>query len=77
MRKGFTYEISGITLDMTDMMNIKKFYEIECTTDVIMDWYDKEYDEAHKLATRVRELMDKYEYTEDEAIQTVMAEYEE
>lgn len=68
----FTYNIKGITLDMTDMYEIKEFYEIRCTAEYIADNYKVSDEEAISYATEVRRLMNRYGASEEEAIAEVV-----
>lgn len=68
----FTYVIKGVTLDMCDMAIIKQTYEIYCTTEYLMDNYELNEEQALRYAADVRRLMDKYGYTEDEAIDEIL-----
>ena len=68
----FTFEIKGITLDMCEMNMIHENYQIFCTAEYLMENYDKNEQDALRLATEVRRLMDKYGYDENEAIDEVL-----
>lgn len=68
----FEYEIKGITLNEYDMYDIKKYYEVTCSAEYIMDNYDVTEKEAMKLGERVRRLMDRYGGTEEDAVYEVM-----
>ena len=69
----FEYEIKGITLSMSDMVQINEYYEAACTAEYLMDNYDiTDKDEAIDLGYDVRRLMDKYGYDEQEAIYKVL-----
>ena len=72
------YEIKGITLDVGDLINIHAYYEAACTAEFVMDNY-KVSDEvqALQIGYDVRKLMDKYDYSELEAIDKVMEEINE
>ena len=66
------YEIKGITLNVYDLINIHKYYEIACTAEYLMENYDLTEDEAMKLGAEVREYMDDNNVTEDVAIDEIM-----
>lgn len=68
----FTFEIKGITLDMCDMNRIHEQYQIFTTAEYLMENHHFKEKEALKLAADVRRLMDKYDYTENEAISKVI-----
>ena len=70
----FTYEIKGVTLNMQDMMEVCQYYRVACTAEYLLENYDLTEDKAMGLAYNVRVLMDKYDYTEIEAIEEVMRE---
>ena len=58
----FAYNIKGIELTMTDMVNIHKYYEAACTAEYLMENYDHVTSEEQALALgyEVRNTMDKY-----------------
>ena len=64
----FTFEIKGITLDMCEMNTIHEQYEIFTTAEYLMENHHFEEKEALRLAADVRRLMDKYDYSEEQAI---------
>ena len=68
----FTFEIKGITLDMCDMQRVHENYEIYCTAEYIMENYDLSEYQALKVAANVRNLMNKYGCTEEEAIYKIL-----
>ena len=69
------YEIKGITLNEYELIEIHKYYQAARTAEYIMDNYDiTDEDGAMQLGYEVRELMDKYEYDEDEAIEHIVSE---
>ena len=72
------YKIKGITLNDYDLMEINRYYEAACTAEYILDTYPeiKTKEEAMELGYAVRELMDKYGYNEEEAVNEVMTEGE-
>ena len=76
MNKLFEYEIKGIKLDVEDMIRIHNYYEAACTAEYVMYNYGINSDEeALKIGYNVRGLMDKYGYTENEALDEFMADY--
>lgn len=66
------YEIKGITLDVWDLVKIHEYYVNACTAEYIIDNYDVTEEEAMKLAVEVREYMDRYGISEEDAIYEVM-----
>ena len=68
----FTFEIKGITLDMCDMQRVHENYEIYCTAEYLMENYAITKENALKVASTVRKFMDKYGYTEEEAINEIL-----
>ncbi len=69
----FKFEIKGITLNECDMQKIKEYYEVCCTAEYLIENYKFETEFAFEIATEVRRIMFKYEYSEDEAITKVLA----
>ena len=72
----FEYEIKGIVLDEYDMQRIKEYYEQRCTAEYLAENYDINEKLAMELAYLVRRKMNKYDYTEEEAIREVLIEAE-
>lgn len=66
------FEIKGIELDVCDMIEIKNYYEKECTMEFLLENYDLTEEKARKLAYEVRYKMDKYGISEDDAIQELI-----
>ena len=64
------YTIKGITLDSTDMARIKEYYEAACTAEYLLDNYEQVTSEtqAMRLGYDVRRIMNKYGYSEEDAI---------
>lgn len=61
----FTY--NGLTME--EMLPIHQYYEAACTAEYIMENHeDIDEERAIKMGYAVRELMDKYDYDEEEAI---------
>ena len=72
------YEIKGITLDVYDLIKIHEYYEAACTAEFVMENYEVSDEvQALQIGYDVRRLMFKYDYTELEAIDKVMAEINE
>lgn len=68
-----TYEIKGITLDLSEMAEISRFYEAYCTAEYMLATYEQVTEEnAMELGYEVRRLMCKFDYSEDEAISEVL-----
>lgn len=72
----FKYEIKGVVLDEYDMQRIHEYYEQRCTAEFLAENYDLNEKLAMELAYLVRRKMDKYGYTEEEAVNEVLAEAE-
>lgn len=72
----FEYEIKGIVLDEYDMQSIHEYYEQRCTAEFLVENYDINEKLAMELAYLVRRKMDKYGYTEEDAIYEVLDEAE-
>lgn len=72
----FTYTTKGVTLSMSDMVGIHKYYEAACTAEYLMENYEQvtSEEQALKLGYEVRRKMNKWDYTEEDAIDEVMAE---
>ena len=69
----FEYPIKGISLSMSDMCAINKYYEAACTAEYLLDTYDSVNEKnALALGYEVRRLMDKFGYEEAEAISEVV-----
>ena len=67
------YEIKGITLNVSDLMELHSYYEAACTAEYLMDNYNiSDENDAMRLGYEVRELMDEYGYDEIEAIDAVL-----
>ncbi len=68
------FNYKGMKLTMTDMSAIDRYYKTACTAEFILDNYPiiESWGEAVSYATEARRLMDKYDYTEIEAVETVM-----
>ena len=69
------YEIKGITLDVGDLIEIHRYYEAACTAEFVMENYEVSDEvQALQIGYDVRRLMDKYDYSELEAIDKIMEE---
>lgn len=66
-----------VELDSVDMHRVHEYYEAQCTADYLRDTYDWSEDKVQSIAYETRRLMFKYDYTEDEAIETATDWYEE
>lgn len=66
--------IGGIKLDITDLCHLSEYYEACCTGEYAYDLYDLDYDRDMliRIGYEARYLMDKYNATEDEAIEQVI-----
>ena len=71
------YEIKGITLNERDMYDITEYYEAACTAEYLMNNYNVTEEEAMEFGYEIRRLMDKYGYTEEDAIYEVMKGWED
>lgn len=72
------YQTKGVTLDVTDLISIHAYYEAACTAEYILENYpDLTEEQAMKIAYNVRRKMDKYGYSELEAIDDAILEFEE
>lgn len=70
----FTYKIKGIELNMVEMSDICQYYKAACTAEYIVDNYGFSEDKALDAAYDIRRKMDKYDYTESEAIAEYISE---
>lgn len=76
MNNLFELEIKGVKLDINDMMKVHQYYEAACTAEYVMENYGIESaDEALKIGYNIRRLMDKFDYTEREALDEFMVDY--
>jgi len=66
-----------VELDSIDMSRVYEYYEVQCTADYLRDNHrDWDEDKVQSIATETRRQMFKYDYTEDEAIEIAIDEYE-
>lgn len=73
--KGKTENGTEIELTMGDMCAVSQFYEACCTAEYLIDnGRVKDGEVAFEVGCEVRRLMDKYGYTEDEAIEEALEE---
>ena len=68
----FTFEIKGITLNMSEMNEIYVVYEIYATAEYLMESFGLDKETALKKASDVRRIMNKYGLDEETAISEVM-----
>lgn len=71
------YKIQGITLSVSDLIAIDRYYEAACTAEYLLENYEQVTTEelAMELGYEVRRKMNKYGYNEEDAIDEVLAEY--
>lgn len=72
----FTFEIKGVTLNMSEMNEIHMQYEIYATAEYLMDNYEMSEEKALKVASDVRRLMNKYGLDEEVAIDETLRRYQ-
>lgn len=65
----FECTIKGITLDMSEMSQVNFYYEAACTAEYLLDNYEVSEEKALDYGYEVRRLMNKYGYSEEEAIE--------
>lgn len=70
----FTYEIKGITLTMSDMVQIHEYYQAACTAEYLMDNYGFDHKKALDAGYDIRRKMNKYGYDEEDAIREYLDE---
>ena len=68
----FTFEIKGVTLNMDEMHQIHKHYEICCTAEYIIENYGVLEEDSYRVASMIRDLMDSDGYDEDQAIDKIL-----
>lgn len=71
----FVYK--GVELSMVDMQLISEKYRIFSTMEFVMENYsiiDTE-EKAYNVARRARELMGKFGYSEEEAVEIILEDY--
>ena len=67
-------EIQGKFYTMDELCYLHQQYEILCTAEYLMESRDLSEQEALQKASEVRRLMDKYDFSEDEAIKEIFKE---
>lgn len=68
----FTFEIKGITLNMSEMNEIHMQYEIFATAEYLIENYNLAEETALKMAVGVRKLMNKYGLDEETAVDEIL-----
>lgn len=68
----FTFEIKGVTLNMSEMNEIHMHYQIFSTAEYLMENYGLDEKTALRKAADVRRLMDKYCLDEETAVDEVL-----
>ena len=68
----FTFEIKGITLNMSEMNEIHMQYEIYATAEYLIENYNLAEETALKMAVGVRRLMNKYGLDEETAVDEIL-----
>jgi len=70
------YRIKGITLTASELSEIDRYYEAACTAVYLLDNFEqvKTEKQALELGYEVRRKMNKYGYSEDDAIEEVLNE---
>ena len=71
------YRIKGVTLSLSDLIDIDRYFEAACTAEYLFENFDqvKTETQAMELGYQVRRKMDKYGYSEEDAIDEVLEEY--
>jgi len=71
------YTIKGITLSVSDLIDIDRYYEAACTAEYLLENYEQvtTEEQAMELGYEVRRKMDKYGYSEEDAIDEVLQEH--
>ncbi len=84
MTNEYTYELKHVTktLTMSNMCEINQYYEAACTAEFILDNLedfnlplDMTKETALQFGYDVRHQMDKYGYSEEDAISQVISDY--
>ena len=65
------YKVRGIVLTAGELCEISEYYEQACTAEYLIDNYELTEDTAMQLASDVRREMNKYGFTEEDAIEEV------
>ena len=66
---------NGLEINVYEMMQIKQFYELECTKEWIQDNFDISDEQTEKLAYEVHEKMNDEDITESEALEIIVNTY--
>ena len=71
------YKIQGITLSVSDLIAIDRYFEAACTAEYLLENYEQvtTEEQAMELGYEVRRKINKYGYSEEDAIDEVLAEY--
>lgn len=67
-------EIHGKLYTMDELCYLHQQYEILCTAEYLIENKDMSEQEALQKAAEVRRIMDKYDFSEDEAIKELFKE---
>ena len=72
------YEIKGVKLSEEDLTCLHEYYEAARTAEYLMSVYDiKNEEKAMELGYYIRRLMDRFDYTESEAISEALNKEDE
>ena len=66
---------NGTEINREEMSLIHEYYEIECTTEYILENYDINEETARDLAREAVEKMNDYHLSEEEAVDEIMDDY--
>lgn len=61
-------------LGIDDLISIKRYYEAACTAEYLEESYGIDTERALAFGYEARRLMNKYEYSETEAIEKLLAD---
>ena len=67
-------EIKGKLYTMDELCYLHKRYEVLCTAEYLLDNKGLDEHEAMEKAEEVRRIMDKYDFSEEEAIEKLFKE---
>lgn len=67
-------EFNGKLYTMDELCYLYKQYEILCTAEYLIDTKGLDAQEARRKSEVVRRIMDKYDFSEEEAIEEVFKE---
>lgn len=65
-------KMNGKTYTMDELCYLHEQYEIFCTAEYLIENLELQENEAIKKATEVRQMMDKYDFSEEEAIKEIL-----